>query len=277
MEPLLEVKNITKRFGGLTAVDNMDMEVFPGEVVGLLGDNGAGKSTLIKVISGVYHADAGTIFFEGKEVRIDNPMHALRIGIETLYQDLALAENLNVYANIFLGREKLKRFLGLINVLDHDYMLNESKKVLDRLEIEVPSLKNQIRTLSGGQRQAVAISRSIYWNAKFLILDEPTAALGVAEQKNVLNLVKTLSSQGVPVIIISHQLHDVFSVATRLVIMRRGKKVAERITKDTTTDEIVGLIVGSLPGDYGDVNDAAKETAQVGKETGLVDEVQEGK
>ena len=277
MEPLLEVKNITKRFGGLTAVDNMDMEVFPGEVVGLLGDNGAGKSTLIKVISGVYHADAGTIFFEGNEVRIDNPMDALRIGIETLYQDLALAENLNVYSNIFLGREKLKRFLGLINVLDHDYMLNESKKVLDRLEIEVPSLKNQIRTLSGGQRQAVAISRSIYWNAKFLILDEPTAALGVAEQKNVLNLVKTLSSQGVPIIIISHQLHDVFSVATKLVIMRRGKKVAERITKDTTTDEIVGLIVGSLPGDYGDVNDDAKETAQVGKETGLVDEVQEGK
>ncbi len=277
MEPLLEVKNITKRFGGLTAVDNMDMEVFPGEVVGLLGDNGAGKSTLIKVISGVYHADAGTIFFEGKEVRIDNPMDALRIGIETLYQDLALAENLNVYSNIFLGREKLKRFLGLINVLDHDYMLNESKKVLDRLEIEVPSLKNQIRTLSGGQRQAVAISRSIYWNAKFLILDEPTAALGVAEQKNVLDLVKTLSSQGVPVIIISHQLHDVFSVATRLVIMRRGKKVAERITKDTTTDEIVGLIVGSLPGDYGDVNDDAKETAQVGKETGSVDEGQEGK
>ncbi|MBA7627850.1 Fructose import ATP-binding protein FrcA [subsurface metagenome] len=277
MEPLLEVKNITKRFGGLTAVDNMDMEVFPGEVVGLLGDNGAGKSTLIKVISGVYHADAGTIFFEGKEVRIDNPMDALRIGIETLYQDLALAENLNVYSNIFLGREKLKRFLGLINVLDHDYMLNESKKVLDRLEIEVPSLKNQIRTLSGGQRQAVAISRSIYWNAKFLILDEPTAALGVAEQKNVLDLVKTLSSQGVPVIIISHQLHDVFSVATRLVIMRRAKKVAERITKDTTTDEIVGLIVGSLPGDYGDVNDGAKETAQVGKETGSVDEGQEGK
>ncbi len=261
MEPILEVKNITKRFGGLTAVDNMDMKVFPGEVVGLLGDNGAGKSTLIKVISGVYHADAGTILFEGKKVRIDNPMGALRIGIETLYQDLALAENLNVYSNIFLGREKLKRFLGLVNVLDHEYMLNESKKVLDRLDIEVPSLRNRIRTLSGGQRQAVAISRSIYWNAKFLIMDEPTAALGVAEQKKVLDLVKTLSSQGMPVIIISHQLHDVFSVATRLVIMRRGKKVAERITKETTTDEIVGLIVGSLPGDYGDGNDDAEGIA----------------
>lgn len=250
MEPLLEVKNITKRFGGLTAVDNMDMKIFPGEVLALLGDNGAGKSTLIKVISGVYRANKGKIFFGGKETRIDNPMHALKIGIETIYQDLALAENLNVYSNIFLGREKLKRFLGLIKVLDHDYMLSESRKVLDQLEIEVPSLKNQISTLSGGQRQAVAISRSIYWDAKLLIMDEPTAALGVVEQKNLLNLIKTLSSQGIPVLIISHQLHDVFSVATRLLIMRRGKKIAERMTKETTTDEIVGLIVGSIPGDY---------------------------
>lgn len=250
MEPLLEVKNITKRFGGLTAVDNMDMKIFPGEVLGLLGDNGAGKSTLIKVISGVYRANKGKIFFGGKETRIDNPMHALKIGIETIYQDLALAENLNVYSNIFLGREKLKRFLGFIKVLDHDYMLAESRKVLDQLEIEVPSLKKQISTLSGGQRQAVAISRSIYWDAKLLIMDEPTAALGVVEQKNVLNLIKTLSSQGIPVLIISHQLHDVFSVATRLLIMRRGKKIAERITKETTTDEIVRLIVGSIPGDY---------------------------
>jgi len=260
MEPLLEVRNITKRFGGLTAVDNMDMKIFPGEVVGLLGDNGAGKSTLIKCISGVYHADTGRIFFEGKEVRIDNPMDALAVGIETLYQDLALADNLNVYSNIFLGREKLKRFLGLVKVLDHDYMLNESRKVLDKLEIEVPSLRNLIRTLSGGQRQAVAISRSIYWDAKFLIMDEPTAALGVAEQKNVLDLVKTLSSHGISIIIISHQLHDVFSVATRLAIMRRGRKIAERITKETTADEIVGLIVGSLPGDYEDASGGAEGT-----------------
>ena len=253
-KPLLEVRNMTKKFGGLTAVDSVDMKIFPGEVVGLLGDNGAGKSTLIKVISGVYHADAGEIFFGGKHVRMDSPMEALGIGIETIYQDLALAENLNVYSNIFLGREKLKKFLGLVKVLDHEYMLNESRKVLDQLEIEVPSLRNKIRTLSGGQRQAVAISRSIYWNAKFLIMDEPTAALGVVEQKKVLDLVKTLSSQGVPIIIISHQLHDVFSVADRLVIMRRGKKIAERITAQTTPDEVVGLIVGSLPGDYENVN-----------------------
>ena len=182
-------------------------------------------------------------------MKIDKPMQALRMGLETIYQDLALAENLDVYSNIFLGREKVKRFLGLVKVLDHSYMLTESRKVLNRLGIEVPSLRNRIRTLSGGQRQAVAIARAIYWNAKFLIMDEPTAALGVAEQKNVLDLVRTLSSQGVGIIIISHQMLDVFSVATRIVIMRRGRKVAERVTAETTADEVVGLMVGSIPGD----------------------------
>lgn len=249
MKPLLEVKNITKRFGGLVAVDNVNMKVFPGEVVGILGDNGAGKSTLIKVISGVYHADAGKIYFNNQMIKINNPMEALRIGIETIYQDLALAENLNVYSNIFLGREKLKKYLGFIDVLDHDYMLNESKKVLKRLDIQIPSLRNKIINLSGGQRQAVAISRSIYWDAKLLIMDEPTAALGVVEQEKVLNLVKTLSSQGVSVIVISHQMRDVFSVASRLMVMRRGKKVAERVTKKTTHEEVVGLIVGSVEAD----------------------------
>jgi ABC-type sugar transport system ATPase subunit len=246
MEPILEVRSITKKFGGLTAVDNVNMQVFPGEVVGLLGDNGAGKSTLIKMVSGVYAPTAGQIFYQGQAVTIHNPMDALRMGIETIYQDLALAENLNVYSNIFLGREKLKKYLGYINVLDHDYMLAESKKVLHRLDIEIPSLRNKIRMLSGGQRQAVAISRSIYWDAKLLIMDEPTAALGVAEQKKVLDLERTLKSQNIPVIIISHQMLEVFSVADRLVIMRRGKKAGERLVKNTNTEEIVGLIVGSI-------------------------------
>lgn len=244
-KPLLEVRNIVKRFGGLVAVNRVSMEVYPGEVVGLLGDNGAGKSTLIKVISGVYRPDEGQIFFEGKEVRIANPMDAIRLGIETIYQDLALAENLNVYSNIFLGREKLRKLFNLIPVLDHDYMMQESRKVLDRLGIEIPSLRNKIKTLSGGQRQSVAISRSIYWNAKLLIMDEPTAALGVTEQRKVLNLVKTLSSQGVAIIIISHQLYDVFQVAHRLVVLRRGEKVGERLTHETNPDEIVSLIVGA--------------------------------
>jgi len=242
---ILEVKNLTKRFGGLVAVNNVSMGVNAGEIVGLLGDNGAGKSTLIKMVSGVYHPDEGKIFFMGKEIKINNPLDALSLGIETIYQDLALAENLNVYSNIFLGREKLKKILGLIKVLDHDYMHSEAKKVLKKLEIEIPSLKNKISMLSGGQRQAVAISRSIYWDAKFLIMDEPTAALGVAEHKKVLNLAKLLKSQGLGIIIISHQLHDVFSVADRLVIMRRGFKVAEKLTCETDPDEIVGLIVGA--------------------------------
>jgi ABC-type sugar transport system ATPase subunit len=248
MEPILEVRNLTKRFGGLTAVDNVNMKVYPGEAVGLLGDNGAGKSTLIKMISGVYQPTEGQIFYQGKEVAIHSPMDALNIGIETIYQDLALAENLNVYSNIFLGREKRKKFLGAVQVLDHEYMHQESRKVLNRLDIKIPSLKNKISTLSGGQRQAVAISRSIYWDARLLIMDEPTAALGVAEQKKVLDLVTTLKSQGVPILIISHQMHDVFSVTDRVVVMRRGKKAGERRITDTSPDEVVGLIVGSVEG-----------------------------
>jgi ABC-type sugar transport system ATPase subunit len=242
---LLEVRNIVKRFGGLTAVDDVSMGVNAGEVVGLLGDNGAGKSTLVKVISGVHRADSGKILFQGREVDIGSPMDALAMGIETIYQDLALAENLNTPSNIFLGREKMKRWLGFIPVLDHEYMHAESRKILQKLDIEIPSLRNRIRALSGGQRQAVAISRSIYWDARFMIMDEPTAALGVAEQKKVLDTVNLLKSHGIGIIVISHQMHDVFSVADRLVIMRRGEKVAERVTRETNADEIVSLIVGA--------------------------------
>lgn len=246
MEPILKMENITKKFGGLTAVENVSLEVYPGEVVALLGDNGAGKSTLIKIVSGVYPPTSGQIMFEQQPVVFNTPMDALRLGIETIYQDLALAENLNVCANIFLGREKVKKYFGFIEVLDHEYMHAESKKILDRLEIKIPSLKNRIGMLSGGQRQAVAISRSIYWDAKLLIMDEPTAALGVAEQKKVLDLVLTLKSQNLPIIIISHQMRDVFSVADRVVVLRRGKKAGERIVRETNVDEVVGLIVGSI-------------------------------
>ncbi len=245
MEPLLSVRGIVKRFGGLVAVNNVDLDVYPGEVVALLGDNGAGKSTLIKVISGVHKPEAGKIYFEGKEVKMETPMDALKIGIETIYQDLALAENLNVYSNIFLGREKTKDYLGFIKVLDHDFMLRESEKVLKKLDIKIPSLKNKIKTLSGGQRQAVAISKSIYWNAKLLIMDEPTAALGVAEQKKVLNLIQILKNQGVAIILISHQMYDVFQVADRIVVMRRGEKVGELDAKKTNPDEVVSLMVGA--------------------------------
>lgn len=242
---LLEARNITKRFGGLVAVNNMSVGLNAGEVIGIVGDNGAGKSTLIKVISGVHHPDEGQLFFMGRNAKIDTPMDALKLGIETIYQDLALAENMNVYSNIFLGREKLKKFLGVLNVLDHESMHGESRKVLQSLEIEIPSLRNIIRVLSGGQRQAVAISRSIYWDARVLIMDEPTAGLAVAEQSKVLKLVNRLKEQGIGIIIITHQLHDVFSVSDRLVVMRRGEKVGERITKQTAPDEIVSLIIGA--------------------------------
>ena len=167
------------------------------------------------------------------------------MGIETIYQDLALAENLNTPANIFLGREKMKKALGFINVLDHQYMQAESRKILEKLDILIPSLRNRIRALSGGQRQAVAISRSIYWDAKFLIMDEPTAALGVAEQKKVIETINLLKSQGIGIIVISHQMHDIFQVADRMIIMRRGEKVAELVTKETNADEVVSLIVGA--------------------------------
>ena len=245
MKPLLSVRGIVKRFGGLIAVNNVDLDVYPGEVVALLGDNGAGKSTLIKVISGVYRPEAGKIYFEGKEIKIETPMDALKIGIETIYQDLALAENLNVYSNIFLGRERVKNYLGFIKVLDHDFMLKESQEILKRLDIKIPSLKNKIKMLSGGQRQAVAISKSIYWNARLLIMDEPTAALGVAEQRKVLNLITTLKSQGVAIILISHQMYDVFQVADRIVVMRRGEKVGELKADETNPDEVVSLMVGA--------------------------------
>jgi simple sugar transport system ATP-binding protein len=245
MDYLLETRGITKRFGGLTAVDNVSIGLRAGEALAVLGDNGAGKSTLIKMISGVYKPDDGGIFMNGAQARIDSPMDALAVGIETIYQDLALAENLDVGANIFLGRERMRRSLGILKVLDDQSMREEAQKVLDRLDIKIPSLKKTIRTLSGGQRQAVAISRSIYWDAKVLIMDEPTAALGVSEQKKVLDLVRTLKGQGIGIIIISHQMYDVFEVADRLAVMRRGHLVGERMVNVTTADEVVGLIVGS--------------------------------
>jgi len=244
--PLLQAVNLTKRFGGLTAVDNVGLDVNVGEVIGLVGDNGAGKSTFIKMIAGVYQPDGGELFFEGNRVSFNGPRAARDMGIETIYQDLALAENLDVGSNIFLGREIKKRYLGgMIKTLNRSKMREESASVLARLDIVIPSLTQQIRNLSGGQRQSVAIARTIYWNAKMVIMDEPTAALGVAQQRDVLKLVRTLCDQGVPVILISHNMQDVFAVSDRIVVMRRGKKVGELLAKQTKPDEVVSLMVGA--------------------------------
>jgi ABC-type sugar transport system ATPase subunit len=248
-QPILRAVELYKHFGGLVAVNQVSLDVYPGEVIGLVGDNGAGKSTFIKMVSGVLRPDAGQIFLDGNEITFASPMEARGRGIETIYQDLALCENLDATVNIFLGREPVHKFLGLADVVDRRSMLKESRKVLDQLDIQIPNLRRPIRQMSGGQRQSVAIARAVYWNARLMIMDEPTAALGVAEQRKVLALVRTLRERGVPVLIISHNMQDVFAVADRIVVMRRGRKVGERAANATTTDELVSLMVGTASGE----------------------------
>jgi ABC-type sugar transport system ATPase subunit len=245
-EPLLSIRGLTKIFGGLVAVDNVSFDVARGEVVGLLGDNGAGKSTLIKCISGVHASEEGEILFDGAPVAFASPMDARRAGIETIYQDLALANNLDVGANIFLGREVKKRhFGGLIKTLDDPRMLSESRRTLDFLQIHFPTLTEPIESLSGGQRQAVAIARAVYWDARLMIMDEPTNNLGVPEQHKVLELIRTLKGRGVPVILITHVMPDAFAVTDRVVVMHRGRKVAEKTTARTSAEELVQYMVGA--------------------------------
>ncbi len=242
--PILRLEHVFKRFGGLTAVNDVSVDIYPGEVIGLVGDNGAGKSTLIKMISGVYRPDDGRIFLGDEEITLSSPMEARNLGIETIYQDLALCENLDATVNIFLGKEPLRRMLGIFNQVDRPHMLAESHKVLNRLDIKIPDLRKPIRQMSGGQRQAVAIARALYWNARLVIMDEPTAALGVPEQRKVHELVHMLKANNVPVIIISHNLQDVFATADRIVVMRRGSKVGDLLAQDTSGDELVSLMVG---------------------------------
>ncbi len=242
--PTLSCKNLTKRFGGLIAVNQVSIDIYPGEVVCIVGDNGAGKSTLVSMISGVYPPDEGKIIVENREVSFSSPKEARNIGIETIYQDLALATNLNAADNIFLGREPVKKIMGLFEVVDRDLMRQESENVLKELNIVIPGLLRPIREFSGGQRQAVAISRSVYWKAKLLIMDEPTAALGVPEQKKVYDLVRELRDRNVPIIVISHNMGDVFSVADRIIVMLRGFKVADLKAKETDEEEIVSYIMG---------------------------------
>jgi ABC-type sugar transport system ATPase subunit len=242
-QPILKVQGVSKRFGGVHALENVSLELYPGEVLALAGDNGAGKSTLIKIISGVHHPDEGTIWYSGSEVTFENPQKAREHGIETIYQDLALADNLDVGANVFLGREPLKRIFGF-PVLDRKQMRTQAADALRVLDIQIHRLDMPIRSLSGGQRQAVAIGRAIHWKAKILIMDEPTAALGVPEQRKVIALIKSLKQSGVGVIFISHNLVDIFAVSDRIVVLRRGVKAGERAATGTSSDEIVRLMVG---------------------------------
>ena len=241
--PILEVRDLSKRFGGVHALEKVSLDLYGGEVLALAGDNGAGKSTLIKTISGVHKPDEGIINYDGKPVTFENPQQARDHGIETIYQDLALADNLDVGANVFLGREVMKRILGLPAV-DRKRMRAEAADTLKVLDIRINRLDLPLRSLSGGQRQAVAIGRAIHWKAKVLIMDEPTAALGVPEQRKVKALVRSLKQSGVGVIFISHNLVDIFEVCDRIIVLRRGIIAGERSISNTNPDEIVRLMVG---------------------------------
>ena len=239
-QPVLSMRGVSKRFGAVQALKDIDFEVRPGEVVALVGDNGAGKSTLVKAIAGVYTPDAGEVTFDGSQVTIDSPAEAQRLGIATVFQDLALCDNLDVVANLFLGSEVVKA-----GVIDEVTMERESWRLLRELSAKIPSVRIPVASLSGGQRQTVAIARSLLGRPKVVMLDEPTAALGVAQTAEVLNLIERLRENGLGVILISHNMSDVMAVADRVVVLRLGRNNGEFIAADTTSQEIIAAITGA--------------------------------
>ena len=248
-EPRLRLVNINKTFGAVRALTDVNFEVYPGEVMGLVGDNGAGKSTLVKTISGVGPADSGEIYLEGQLVNITSPQTSTRLGIETVYQDLALCDNLDIVANLFLGREERMFPFPALAPLSETDMEKQALTVLKTLDVKVPSVRVPVATLSGGQRQSVAVARTILRKAKVVLLDEPTAALGVAQTRQVLNLIKRLREQGFSVVVISHNLADVFEVVDRVTVMRLGRRVSTFDIKETTPEKIVAAITGAEFGD----------------------------
>jgi D-xylose transport system ATP-binding protein len=242
----LKLEGISKRFGAVQALDGVDFEVHPGEVVGLVGDNGAGKSTLVKVISGIYSEDDGRILFDGRPVKISTPQHAASLGIATVYQDLALCDNLDVVENLFLGREIVSGGYAVITrELDEAKMEHRTAELLETLAVTIPSLRSEVGTLSGGQRQQVAVARSLLGEPKVVLLDEPTAALGVPQTKQVLALIKRLREQGLGVVVISHNLVDIFEVTDRISVLRLGKPAGNFETASATQDQIVSAITGA--------------------------------
>jgi D-xylose transport system ATP-binding protein len=241
--PLLQLQNITKTFGSVQALDDVDFEVRPGEVMALVGDNGAGKSTLVKCIAGTHSADSGKILFEGEEVHIHGPKDAARLGIEVVYQDLALCDNLDVVQNMYLGRE-----ISRAQILSEAPMEQHTAETLKSLAVTtIKSVRQTVATLSGGQRQSVAVARAVMWNSKLVVLDEPTAALGVAQTEQVLELVRRLGSQGLGVMLISHNLHDVFETADRITVLRLGRNVGVFERRETTQQAVVEAITAGTP------------------------------
>jgi D-xylose transport system ATP-binding protein len=239
--PRLMMRGINKSFGAVRALTDVDFEVYAGEVVGLVGDNGAGKSTLIKTISGVGPADSGEIYVEGQPVKITSPQVATRLGIETVYQDLALCDNLDVVSNLFLGHEELTPLRNLAEVS----MEQRTLQVLRTLDVKIPSVRSLVASLSGGQRQSIAVAKSILRNAKVVLLDEPTAALGVAQTRQVLNLIRRLREQGLAVVVISHNLADVFEVVDRVIVIRLGRRAGTFDIKTSTPEQVIASITGA--------------------------------
>ena len=242
---LLELRKVSKRFGAVQALTEVDFSAQAGQVTALVGDNGAGKSTLIKIISGIVDADSGTYQFDHRTVRVDSPQAAGALGIATIYQDLALADNLDVVANLFLGHEEVSG----VRLLDETDMEQQAAEVLRRLAVRIPSVRTQVASLSGGQRQSVAIARSLLGKPRVLLLDEPTAALGVAQTAQVLNLIRTLRDQRLAVVVISHNLADVFAVADTIVVLRLGRQVGVMDARQTSSGEVVTAITGADAGD----------------------------
>jgi simple sugar transport system ATP-binding protein len=239
--PVLRLEAIRKVFGGIVAIDNATLDLYAGEVMALVGDNGAGKSTLVKIICGVHPATSGRMLMDGEEVTFPDPSTAQKRGIQVVYQDLALAEQQPVYMNLFLGRELVK---GPLRRLDRRRMVEETRELVQAMDVRIPSATAAIRDLSGGQRQSVAIARATHWARKLILMDEPTAALGVAETAKVEALIRGLKERNLAVLLISHSLDQVFRVSDRICVLRRGVQVGIRRTAETTSNEIVSMITG---------------------------------
>jgi D-xylose transport system ATP-binding protein len=263
--PVIEVRGVSKRFGPVQALKDVDFEVYPGEVVGLVGDNGAGKSTLIKILAGTYQPDTGRYLFEGREVHVRSPRDATALGIATVYQDLALCDNLDVVANLYLGREDTFGPPGPLALLDEIDMEKRASEVLTQLAIKIPSVRTPVAALSGGQRQTVAVARAVMRDAKAVVLDEPTAALGVSQTRQVLDLVKRLRDRGLGVVLISHNLANVFAVCDRIIVLWLGRRVATFDVRGSTREDVVAAITGAQFGEGGDgEDDGLPPAAEVG-------------
>lgn len=246
--PVVDMQGIKKHFGAVQALRGVDLALQHNEVLGLMGDNAAGKSTLMKVLSGAYIPDGGRILIEGQEVHFSSPMDARHTGIEMVYQDYALSNNLDVSANVFMGREVVRINLGPFSVLDYAYMEQETRNLIDRLKISLPSVRQKVERLSGGQRQAVAIARATAFDAKVIIMDEPTAALSVAAIDKVIELIRELKAQGASIIIISHRLEDIYRVADRMIVLRQGRKVCDTQVEGELNDfreRVVAYMIGA--------------------------------